>query len=113
MAVDAERKVTMSGKAGWAVSVVVVLVGLAVSWNVATANVLAGDDLAMYTGADVKCGELCYGYQCNGQCTGTDYGICQPDPGTRTCNLHVGQPGSGCEGGPQGVYCPKVWCEDV
>ena len=113
IAVDAEREVTMSGKVSLVVSVAVVLVGLAVSWNVATANVLAGDSLAIYRGAQ-GCPELCKGPKCDDECTASHYGDCQTvSEASTTCMQSVGHEGEGCEAGPQGAHCPKASCKDV
>lgn len=84
--------------------------GLFVVCSVATPQQLREDQISTRGG----CYEQCWPYSCDSRCDASEYGGCKPvenDPGT-VCKLTVGEPGSGCEGGPSGVTCRKMSCED-
>ena len=86
--------------------------------------VVLGLALATYSPRAVSAMDVVGGAQyeqCNGQntcggpnCNNSNYGTCDEVDFqvTTVCHKQAGQPGYGCNGGPQGSSCPSDGCYD-
>lgn len=55
----------------------------------------------------------CRAISCDDKCNKRDFGTCFEKAGSAVvCLDSVGQPNTGCDGGPEGVACPRQTCSE-